>query len=481
MTAPLATPDHGARRRRWQAISLGVALPTAFIGTVVLALGAVAPYADTWIAAGMVRALSERPLPSFGVGGVPKAGQLLVTAAAVLARADHTAQALTAIGALSLCLCLVAHLAYWWRDLADDRRVEASIALALVATAPLAWRTTLEGSSIPWAWALILLALTALRRRTGLAAPTLALAGAALFRPEAVGSAMAIAIWTAVLARREAAPARRALVLLGALPLLVFALGVVGVDLIWTSRIGASARSYDAFVRAYAEVTPPLLVGVRLAIAATLLGVGAATTIGGMIGLTVTRLRHPPRPIDRSHAPLVAAVLGWLAVVLVHRIVGGGGFFDRFFFPLVTMLAAGAARLVLLPRRPSLSYALACAFCVSTLVSWVAYGPQVAGTAARGEAARAGAEIAGLFPANAPVATDLAVRAVAVGSGARAWSTTHDVNDPALEPCALRAIVVREGVLPAKTIARAARCGAWRNASVAPSQRERGIVVLVRE
>lgn len=480
-SASLGVPDGEVRRRRWQTIGIAALAPLLLIGAMVLEAGPVAPYADTWIAAGIVRALSDRPLESFGMGGVPKAGQLLISAPAALFGSTDTGAVLTLLGALALLVYLVAHVAHWWRDLGGERRFESGTALALVVTAPLAWRTTLDGSSIAWGWTLVIIALTCLRRRTGLVAPALALASAALFRPEAAGSAIGIALYVACEARREGKSGARPLVLLGALPLLVFVLGVVAVDLIWTARIGSSAHSYEAFVGTYAELTPPLLIGVRLALAATLLGVGTATAIGGIIGLASNALRQPARSADENDSPLLAALLAWLAVVLVHRIVGGGGFFDRFFFPFITVFAVGAARLIFIPRRPSLSYALGGALVFSTLVSWTAYGPQVAGPAARGDATRAGAQIAALFPATVPVATDLAVRAVAVGAGLRPWRTTHVVNDPALNPCSLHAIIVRESVLPAETIARATRCGRWRNATITATQRKQGLVVLVRD
>ena len=475
--APQAdAPDRASRFRRWRVVLLCVALPAAGIGGLVLRAGPVAPYADTWIATGIVRALPERPLASFGMGGVPKLGQLITSAPAALAHADATGTVLTIIGALALLLCLVAHIAYAWRDLGDDRRLEASIALALASTAPLLWRSTLEGSSIPWAWTLVLLALVMLRTSASLTVPSLVLAAAALFRPEAVGSAVAIALWCSFGGRRTVEPRIRPLALLGGVSVAAFVAGIVAVDLVWTSRLGASARSYDAYVSTYASATPPFAIGARLALSAILLSIGPATVIGGIIGLAATRLRRLPKQLETSHAPLVAGALGWLAVVLVHRLLGGGGFFDRFFFPLITLCAVGAARLVGLPRRPALSWALAGAVAFSTLVSWVGYGPQVGGAAARGDEARAGAELSALIPPDIALASDVAVRAVAVGTGVRPWGTTYVINDPSLDPCVLRAIVVREHVLPPETLSRATRCGTWRNAGTT-----RGVMVWLRE
>ncbi|GAC1318410.1 MAG: hypothetical protein NVSMB22_00130 [Chloroflexota bacterium] len=419
-------------------------------------------HVDTWAAVGTVRALADRPIAGFGVGTVPKLGQLLLLAPGALGGIGWTKIWVALVGIAgvgsfavsqrkAISVCAGHSLGAW--------------STAFVVMSPLFWRGSVDGGVTGWSWSMVLFAVGSLvrgRQRTAVAL----LALASVIRPEAVGAAMGIAVvegWTGV--HCSAGRARWVSLWLVVPSLIVALTSIVIVDLAWTGRWGSSMEAHTAFIHGYAPFRPPIRVVLFQNAGTVLFGVGGAASILGVI-----RAWHWTRNADLADTTsrhtgflLYAAILGWLLVVGLNVYVGGP-LFDRFLVPLVTAgtVPAGVAAAQIWTRAKIGSRSvLVLLLIVSTMASWATYFGRFAGKGPQRahQYLEAAAYITATFPSTSTVGADQFIRAIAVGSGLRPWKTTWVLGDPAFNPCGASAIVSRTFQTPPPGVARLAQCG----------------------
>ena len=408
-------------------------------------LGWIGPDIDVWYGAGLVRALSERPLAPESLGHVPKLAHLAVLAPAVALGARPEWWLLT-VGLLSLVLLLWCH-ARW----AVAAGVAVPRLLLALSIAPLVWRATLDGGSVAWGWSCVLMALTALA--TGRRGGPAWLALGALFRPECIGAGLALGI----LGRR--CRYRRAW-WFAAAPLAAGALGTGLVDLAWSGTLGASVIAHGVFESVGLEqirgrwgfadtghpwlyLSLPLVIGAAFAVVRRAVsGLPIRAPAGGLVWLAT-------------------AAFGFSVVTIVN-VLSGGTLFVRFLLPWTSVMA------VVLAATPWSGIAwrravVACAALGVAVQGWSGVASEFVGTyptAASLQLART------LARATAPllvVAMDAGARAVALGSGARPWQTTPWLLQSREIPCRSQVIIARDALLARMDLAQLQRCGPWRD------------------
>lgn len=421
-----------------------VALLAAVIALGLVLRGWVGADIDVWYGAGLVRALSERPLAPESLGHVPKLGHLLLLSPAVYLGTAPERWFLI-VGCLGLVTLLCAHSAW-------ARSAEVSGADLLVASVgmPLVWRGSLDAGSIVWAWSCVILALAGRNRRRRWRAWLLA---SALFRPEVVGVGLALGVvdW----ARRER---QWWTTIVG--PALVAVASTALIDLLWSGRLGASSIAHSVFEAAsveqvrgrwgFLDTAHPWL---HLALPAA----GVLAAVGFVRNFREGSVA--PSTLRTALVDLVAATLGFAAVTF-GNVVLGGTLFARFLLPSTTVLAAGAA----MARRKATEWerrAMTAGLLVVSAVSWWFTAPEFAGTYPSAPSVLLARRLARQTAPELTVAMDAGTRAVSLGSGARPWRTTPWLLESPDTPCRSQVIIAR-GAFLRRIQASVDRCGPWR-------------------
>jgi hypothetical protein len=302
----------------------GLALVTiAGTATILAALGWIGPDIDVWYGAGLVRAITERPLAPESLGHVPKLAHLaiLVPAAAL---GETPERWLLFVGIASLLLLLWSHTRW-----ASAVGFSAPRMVSALAVAPLLWRATLDGGSVAWGWSCVLIALAA--RASGRRNAPAWLALGALFRPECIGVGVALGI------RSRLEHQRGGWWLAGA-PLVTGILGTMLVDLIWSGSFGASSIAHGVFESVGLERIRGRWGFVDTAHPWLQLSLTLLVTTAIAVIFRSRRAGDESRAGNSPLADLATAAIGF-SVISVANLVTGGSLFVRFLLPWISVMA----------------------------------------------------------------------------------------------------------------------------------------------
>lgn len=449
-------PNSSSQGRSYEVV---VAFMAVFgVAGLLVLQGWIGPDIDVWYGAGLVRALSERPLSPESLGHVPKLAHLvLLSPAAALGSAPEWWLAL--VGVVALLVTLWSH----WRWATGAGLAPARLTLAL-AIAPLLWRATLDGGSVAWGWACVVLALTS--RMAGQRRSVAWLSLGALFRPECMGVAIALGLRDVVSGSREGW--RTAVI-----PLLIGTLGTLTTDLVWSGAVGASSIAHGIFESLRLEQ-----VRGRFGFADSghpWLQLSIPLVVAGVIGIirSTRTSESTGSPLTRDF--LVSAV-GFSAVSVVNLFTGGT-MFVRFLFPWVSVLAVFAVSVV--PERAWPRTAVLVATVAAAMIGWQIVAPEFVGTYPTADALIVARRVARATAPQLVVAMDAGARAVSLGSGARPWKTTPWLLQSPETPCQSQVIVARAALLVRMDTLALNRCGPWRDFVVDSAQARVNLRVLL--
>jgi len=449
-------PNSSSQGRSYEVVLALVAILGT--GAMLLLQGWIGPDIDVWYGAGLVRALSERPLSPESLGHVPKLAHLVLLAPAALGATPERWMALVGIAAL------FATFRSHWRWAAVAGLSPGRLALAL-AVAPLLWRGTLDGGSVAWGWSCVMMALAS--RAAGAGGSVAWLSLGTLFRPECVGVAIALGLRDRVF-DGSGDGWRTAIV-----PLVVGTLGTLTTDLLWSGAVGASSVAHGIFESLRLEQ-----VRGRFGFADSghpLLQLSIPLLVAGALGLARSR------PLSRSSAgtstrDLLTAALGFSAVSLVNLFTGGT-MFVRFLFPWVSVLAVFGVSII--PEKIWQRGAVLLATAITATIGWQVVAPEFVGTYPTADALLVARRVARATSPQLIVAMDAGARAVALGSGARPWKTTPWLLQSPETSCRSQVIVARAALIVRMDTIALNRCGPWQDFVVDSAQPRVNLRVLL--